>query len=59
LFLLCLNCGAVNLMDDRFRLTASTADDLAKLSHYQRSILEAMQKQIRERGPIERREGLA
>jgi hypothetical protein len=51
-FLLCLNCGAVNQMDDQFRLTPTTKDDLAKLNDYQRSMLDLMQRQIRERSPL-------
>jgi hypothetical protein len=53
--MMCLNCGATNCFDEKFRLVAATPDDLAKLNIYQQEIIVAMQKHVAERGPIMKR----
>ena len=38
--MMCLNCGATNCFDEKFRLVAATPDDLAKLNIYQQEIID-------------------
>ena len=53
--MMCLNCGATNCFDEKFRLVTATPEDMAKLNIYQREIIVAMQKHVAERGPIMKR----